>query len=352
MRDTALPPVSIVILNYNGKHHLKECFESLYKLDYPKSKYEVIMGDNASSDDSVKYVRTNFPWVKIVKFDKNYGFCKSNNEIAKTSQGEYLVFLNNDTIVTEDWLKNFVTPLTQKKEVLSAGCKMLKSYEINGKEVIDYAGGKISPDGGGMYIGMLDKDKREYNLKKYTGFGCGAGVIVNKKFFLNTGGFDEYYFAGYEEMDLGLRVWKYGYKVLYVPNSVMYHKRLGTFGSHFNLDMLARNTKNRFYFILKNFEIKIIFIFLFWAVLKCFFEMFYFVLKGKRDISIAIIKGMIWFLKDIKNEKALKRILEERKKMNRNKKVSDNVLFEYGIISTIREKMEYGKYYLQVAKDD
>ncbi len=347
MNDISI--VSIIVVNYNGKKYLEDCFKSLEKLNYPKDKYKVIMVDNASSDDSVEFTRKIFPWIKILKLDKNYGFCKPNNEGAKIAHGEYLIFLNNDTIVTENWLINLVSGVNSHKNTLSAGCKMVKPPTDNGTEIIiDYAGGKISPDGGGIYVGMMDKDQPKYNVETYTGFGCGAGVIVNREFFLNTGGFDEYFFAGYEEMDLGLRIWRCGYKVVYLPKSVMYHKRLGTFGSHINHEMLARNTKNRFYFILKNFEGQTIILFLFLASLKCIFEILYFFLKGNLNVSIANVRGVLWFLKDIKDEKVIKRIFKEKKKMKLNKKVSDVELYKYGIISTITEKIEYCKRYLHI----
>jgi len=347
-----LPTVSICIVNYNGKKYLKECLESLKELDYPKNKYEVIMADNASSDGSVEYVKKEFPWVKILELDKNYGFCKANNLCAKEAKGEYLVFLNNDTVVTKSWLKYLVEGVLSEKDVISAGCKMLKPYKINDKNVIDYAGGKISPDGGGIYEGMLDTYQEKYNVKKYTGFGCGAGVIVKKDFFLYTGGFDEYFFAGFEEIDLGLRVWRYGYRVIYAPKSVMYHKRLGTFRNSLNLDMLARNSKNRFYFILKNFEIKTCFIFLFFALLKSVFEILYFFQKGNTNASMAIVRGILLFLKDVKNEKLIKRIIRKRREIYKNKKVSDKELFTFGVISTIKEKIYYGKKYLKAADMD
>ena len=343
-----LPFVSIIVLNYNGKKWLKACFDSVRKLNYPRNKYEVIMGDNASADDSVAFVKKNYPWIKIIRFDKNYGFCKSNNDCAKQAKGEYLAFLNNDTYVDKNWLIEMVKGVLSEKDVVSVGCKMLKPYKINGKSIIDYAGGKISPDGGAIYQGLFDIDKKEYNKKKYTGFGCGAGVLVEKKFFISTGGFDEYYFAGYEEIELGLRVWQYGYKALYIPSAIMYHERIGTFGDYFNPDMLARNVRNRFYFILKNFEIKTILIFLLWAILKLFFEIFYFLLKTETKASLATLRGMLWFLRDVENKSLFRRVIVKRKEINQNKKILDKELYKKGIVSTIFEKIEYGGSCLRV----
>ena len=105
-----LPFVSIIVLNYNGKRHLKDCFSSLMKINYPKTKHEIIMADNASSDDSIDYIRKNFPLVKIVKFNQNYGFAGGNNKAVEyvNKKCKYLVFLNNDTQVDNGWLIELV----------------------------------------------------------------------------------------------------------------------------------------------------------------------------------------------------------------------------------------------------
>lgn len=332
-----LPFVSVIIVNWNGKKWLKDCFESLENLNYPKNKYEVIMGDNASTDDSVDYVKANFSWIKILQFDKNYGFCKGNNLCVKEAKGEYLVFLNNDTIVDINWLKSLVDGVLSEKDVISCACKMLKPYTIHGQKVIDYAGGRLFI-GGAEYIGIYDTDKKEYNTPKYTGFGCGAGVLVQKKFFLKMGGFSEIYFAGTEEYELGLRIWQYGYKVLYVPSAIMIHRREGTFGAPMSPKIIFVNTRNPLYFILKNFEMKN-------AVLGLFYHLFvssagmFFIsfLSGKFYVCSNIIKAYIDFIKNIKD---LKYVFQERKKIQKEKSLSDDDLYEAEIIYPFSERLK------------
>ncbi len=346
------PFVSILVVNYNGKKWLKDCFESLEKLNYPKDKYEVIMMDNASSDDSVEFTRKNFSWIKILKLDKNYGFCKPNNEGAKIAKGEYLVFLNNDTYVDKDWLIELVKPVVTDKTVISVGCKMLKPYTLNGEKIIDYAGGLFSVIiGYGLYMGLYDRDDKKYNIEKPIGFGCGAGVLIDRHFFLKTGGFDEYFFAGYEEIDLGLRCWRNGYKVMYAPRSVMFHKRLGTFGSMFSKKdnfRLALCSKNQLYFIFKNYRIKNIFIFLFWMILAFLFQIiYYFLLKGLPGPFISSLRGKIIFLRDIKNKNILHRIILKRKEINKNKKNSDKQLWKYGLIASLKDEIINLKLYFK-----
>ena len=351
-----LPKISIIILNYNGKKWLKDCFESLDNLDYPKDKYEVIMGDNASSDDSVEYVMKSFPWIRVLKFDKNYGFCKGNNLCAKEAKGDYLVFLNNDTFVEKDWLKELVKGVLSEKDIISAGCKMLKPYKSdNNKLVLDYAGGKLTFELN-FYEGIYEEDNEKFSVQKYTGFGCGAGVIVKKDFFLYVGGFDEYYFAGGEELELGLRAWQYGYKVLYIPSSVMVHKRYGTF-KNMNVNMSSTKlwAKIELYLILKNYELKNIILFLPQLFFLVYLpKIIFFIINRQPKGSIAVIEGIFEFLKDIKERKILKKIFEYRKRINRNKKRSDKDLYKMGLMATFKERLKYtiknAKMYNQLKK--
>ncbi len=335
-----LPIVSIIVLNYNGKKYLKDCFESLEKINYPNERYEVIMGDNASTDGSIEYVEKSFPGIKILEFKENHGFCKGNNLCAQHANGEYLVFLNNDTIVDKNWLKNLIQGILSEKDVVSAGCKMLKPYEINEKKVIDYAGGKFTYEMN-LYEGIYETDGEKYSVQKYTGYGCGAGFIVEKKFFLDIGGFDEYYFGGGEEVELGLRAWQYGYKVLYVPSSVLIHKRAGTF-KEMNYFATSMWVKSMIYFILKNYELKNVFIYLFESIFFVHLpKIFFFILQKDLKWSMSVIRGFFWFLKDIKNKKILRKIVQQRKMINKNKKRSDKDLFELGLMSTFKERLEY-----------
>ena len=323
-----LPFVSIIVLNYNGKKWFKECFESLEKLNYPKDKYEVVMGDNASTDDSVKYVKENFPWVRILQFDKNYGFCKGNNLCAKEAKGEYLVFLNNDTFVDKDWLNELVKGVLSEKNVISCACKMLTPNS----ELVDYAGGLISISGCGFYEGYLDADNKKYNNQKYTGFGCGAGVLIQKEFFIKTGGFDEYYFYTGEEMDLGFRVWTYGYKVLFVPSAILHHYRgkTGSMSGGVTPAAFFLVTRGKLYFVLKNFELQNVIFGLILQIIKSFGIMLYTLLNKNVYQVVPTINAFIFVIKD------LEKIFIFRKNFQKNRKLSDNELYKKGIIKGIK----------------
>ncbi len=333
------PFISIIVLNFNGKKWLKECFESLEKLNYPKDKYEVIMGDNASADDSVKYVTENFQGLRVLKFSKNYGFCKGNNLCAKEARGEYLIFLNNDTFVEKDWLRELVKGALSDKNIVSCVGKMLIPSLKEGN-IVNGAGGIIFPDGCGMDEGFMESDSNIYNKQKFVGYGSGAGVLIQKKFFISTGGFDEYIYYSNEDADLGFRAWTYGYKVLYVPLAIMYHFVSGTssHGKGRNTPSIEfMGTRNKLYFILKNFDwtnvIKGIMFHMFCSSARIFYAL----LNRNIYIPIVIIKAYFLILKDFR------KVLKKRNIAQKNKKVQDKELHKIGILIGIKEGIQ--RYY-------
>ena len=327
-----LPFISIIVLNFNGESFLKECFESLSKLEYPHDRFEIIMGDNASTDNSVAYTRKYYPWVRVIEFEDNYGFCKSNNKCAKQAQGQYLVFLNNDTYVDKNWLKELVLGVLSEPDIISCASKILFPHLNNGT-VINAAGGVIFPSGCGLYEGWMADDTKDFNIKKYTGFGCGAGVLIERKFFLETGGFDEYYFYSGEEMDLGFRVWLYGFKVLYVPKAVMYHYmgKTGFRGQGVTPTIEFLVIRNNLYFILKNFEMQILLKGLSLFYLKAFYKALYAILHKNIHIPAAIIRAHLDILKDIG------KIRSNRKRTQTKRRLSDKKLRQAGIIVNSKE---------------
>lgn len=330
MKISTLPFVSVIIVNFNGKPFLEECLISLIQSDYPPDKLEIIFVDNASTDGSVEYVKSTFPQVKLLQLNKNYGFCKPNNDAAKIAKGEYVVFLNNDTVVSINWLSELVKGVLSEKKIISCASKMLY-YDNN--NIINTAGGKINIIGGGFYKGYGDVNDEKYSNFEYTGFGCGAGVLVNKQFFLEIGGFDEDYFASLEEHDLGWKSWLYGYKVLYVPTAIMLHKESGSFGSKSSFQPIKVYliTRNRLYNLFKNLETKNVVKGI--SISICFnsYRAFMYALDGNLLSIRALATAHIDFVKNINT------IIKKRKVVQQNRKRSDNELYKLGILASISE---------------
>lgn len=341
--ETRLPFVSIIIVNYNGKHHLSDSLSSIEKLDYPKGKYEAILVDNGSTDKSIDYVTNNFPNLRVLRLDKNYGFCKPNNEGAKIAKGSYLVFLNNDTVVCTNWLRELVVGAMSEASIKCCASKIL--YYDN-KCLLQAAGGKITVIGGGFYTGYGDYDRPAYNKRGYTGFGCCAGVLVEKKFFIDINGFDEDYFATCEEHELGLRIWMNGYKVLYVPTAVMYHKESGTFGKKgsFQPMKIYLITRNRLYNIVKNFQLTNV---LKGILIGTVFDSYRFTryLFSRDSASTkSVLKAYIDFAKNI--EKMLKKRSFVQNRRNR----SDKELYKLNVIASFKEGIIEERRLLKVLK--
>jgi len=205
------PLVSIIIVNYCGKNLLEECLESLKYTDY--KNYEIIIIDNNSSDGSIEFLNKNYPTVQVITLNKNYGFAEPNNIGAKVAKGKYLVFLNNDTKVTSNWLDELVKILQYDKTIV-----MGQSLLLFQDGTVDSSGDFV--DSLGMAYSKHDvPEKMRYILSPRA-----ACMIVRKDAFLDLGGFDESYFASFEDVELGWKAWLWGFKVMVNPKSIVYHK--------------------------------------------------------------------------------------------------------------------------------
>jgi GT2 family glycosyltransferase len=245
-----LPAVSIVVLNYNTCEHLEACFRSLQQLTYPADKLELILVDNASTDSSVATMRANFAGVKLIINDKNYGFSQGNNIGAQSARGEFVAFLNPDMRVGQGWLIELVNLLIADPQVAAAGSKIL-SWD---GQTIDFGGGAANFYGYGYQVGFGLDNQADFNQVKPTLFACGGAMLIRRQLFLEVGGFDEDFFAYYEDVDLGWRLWVLGYKVLFAPASLTYHHHHGSWGK---LDIEKRRVlyeRNAFFTMLKNYE--------------------------------------------------------------------------------------------------
>jgi len=321
------PLVSIVVLNYNGKKYLSKCFEALKNQSYPN--YEVIMVDNNSSDGSVEFVKRKFSWVKILQLNSNLGFSKANNIAAKKAKGEYIIFLNNDTVVDRKWLEGLILAIKQDKDVAVCASKILFD---NPKDIISEAGGKLHITGAGHPIGLGMKDSERFDSFRYVGYASGASMLVDKKIFEKLNGFDSDYFMYLEDVDFGWRCWLFGYKVLYVPSSVVYHKFGGTFSrkSYFQI----YHGQNRYLNIIKNFELKNVLIGLFFAFLYDLYRILK-MLKGRNLRGItAILKGNWNVLQKIP------KFIKKRRYISKKRKIKDRDLYKLELLSPIRESIK------------
>ena len=222
--DRDLPRASIVILNYNGRHHLAGCFESLRALDYPSDRFEVILVDNGSTDGSIEELERDHGWVRVVANLENVGFSVGCNQGAREAdRPDVLVFLNNDMRVEPAFLAELVQPIAAG-ECQATTAKM---FSWDGKR-IDSAGGGMNFHGIGIQKGYKDAPADWHDEPAPTLFACGGAMAIDGRVFEAVGGFDEEFFAYYEDVDLGWRMWVLGHTIRYVPSAVCYHHHSST----------------------------------------------------------------------------------------------------------------------------
>ncbi len=246
------PTVSVVVLNYNGLKHLEPCFTSLLELDYPADRLELILVDNGSSDGSVEFMRERFPGVQVLETGDNLGFAAGNNYGAERGTGEYVAFLNNDTRVEPDWLAEMVKSLVAGKEqgVVCASSLML---DWSGDK-IDFQAGGLNFHGFGFQPSFgLPAEERDRTPRELL-FACGGSMLIERGVFLAVGGFDPDYFAFFEDVDLGWRLWTLGYRVTLTPSAVTYHRHHGTAGEMPHHRTYVLYERNALYTIYKNYE--------------------------------------------------------------------------------------------------
>jgi GT2 family glycosyltransferase/glycosyltransferase involved in cell wall biosynthesis len=215
-----LPSASIVIPNYNGVEHLEDCLTSLRELPYA-GRYEVVVVDNGSSDGSAEWIRSHHPEARVVGAGKNLGFAGGCNLGARETDSSIVAFLNNDMRVDPAWLTELTRPFVEQPDVIATGGKILS---WNGK-AIDFVGGQVNFYGHGFQPlhGRPAQDAADLTTKPAL-FACGGSMAARRESFLKSGGFDEDYFAFFEDIDFGWRSWVLGHRVLFVPSATAYHK--------------------------------------------------------------------------------------------------------------------------------
>lgn len=246
--------VSIIILNFNGLEFLSSCLNSVFNTAYPN--YEVIFVDNNSSDGSVEFVREKFGKnlnLRIVELDQNCGSCEGNNVGAQCASGKYLVFLNMDTEVHEDWINELVNVFEKDKTIGAAQSKLL----LWDKRRIDSMGHFLTAYGSwSSYVPYEQYDDNRDDETQEIFIAHGAALATRHEIFEKAGRFDGDFFMYADEIDLCWRIWLSGHRVLLVPSSVVYHYGGGVAGRKTKQSPLRayHHTRNLLITIFKNYS--------------------------------------------------------------------------------------------------
>ena len=243
---------AIVILNWNGRHLLEKFLPSVVNFS---QGHEIYLVDNASSDDSVAFVKQNHAKVKIIELDKNYGYARGYNNAVKKIDADILCFLNSDVLVTENWIEPIIDLFKNDAQTSVVQPKILDQQHPNQFEYAGAAGGFIDQLGypycRGRIFETLEKDTGQYNDSRPIFWASGACFFVRKKTFNTLNGFDETFFAHMEEIDFCWRAHNAGFGVMYTGNSTVYHVG-GASLSKGNSKKTYYNFRNSLYALTKN----------------------------------------------------------------------------------------------------
>lgn len=299
--------ISIIIVNWNGRKWLRNCLDSLYSQTY--KDFEIIFVDNASEDDSVYFVRKNYPRIIIIQNEENIGFGRASNLGVKKSKGEILFFLNNDTECPKNLLKKVVDFKTKN------------NFDIIGPRILDEYG--------------ADPLKRQYLGIDFLGFPCmskklfyieGCALMINKRDFENLGGFDEKYFMYSEDIDLCWRAFLYEMKLGICEDTTIIHFGGGSSertryqkGRKHIVPIMRRYEveKNNLRNLLKNYR----FINLSWCIplfiIQDFFESLFYLFTGNLKMFKFIWTAIFWNITNLKDT------LQQRKIIQYNRIIGD-----------------------------
>ena len=320
--------IAVVILNWNGKTHLKQFLPSVIQ---HSNNAEVVIIDNCSTDDSVAYLTTSFPIIKIISLDKNYGFAQGYNKGLQQVDAPYYVLLNSDVEVTEKWLDPMIQLLENDSKI--AACQP-KIKDYNKKKYFEYAGaagGFIDnlgyPFCKGRVFETLEEDKGQYNQSSEIFWASGACLFIRSEIYKEVGGLDDFFFAHMEEIDLCWRIKNQGYKIMACPSSTVYHLGGGTLNK-INPQKTFLNYRNSLLTLHKNLPKEKIFYTILTRLFLDALSGIKLLLEGKPKHTFAIIKAHFSFYNAIQQNKLKRKVPHTP---NLAGKINKNIIFNYFI---------------------
>ena len=247
------PSVAIVILNWNGKKFLEQFLPSVLDSTYQNKK--IFVADNGSTDDSIPFLEKNYPAVTILKNNKNEGFTGGYNWAMQQINTDISVLLNSDVEVKENWLEPAIAMFNENPML---GAVQPKILDYNNKEYFEYAGacgGWLDnygyPFSRGRIFDAIEKDTHQYDKPMKIFWASGAAMFVRTDIFKKVGGFDPFFFAHQEEIDLCWRMQLAGHEIMSCPNSIVYHIGGGTLNKE-NPKKVFLNFRNNLIMLYKN----------------------------------------------------------------------------------------------------
>lgn len=310
------PLVSIIIVNYNGYDVLVPCIKSLQKLDYPN--FEIIIVDNGSDDASIDFIKNlKIKNVSLIQSTENLGFAGGNNLALTKAKGEYLLLLNNDTVVPSNLLTALVDKLEQDPTI---GALQPKIKFMDDPKRLDNAGAFLNRLGLTVHWGFGEIDRDEFDHEAEIFSAKGACLLTRSSLVKHIGLFDDHFGSYFEESDFCWRVWLAGFRVIYYPKVSILHKVGFTSEKMDTVFVMLHSTKNRIFSLFKNLSfVNLFLIFLPHLAFLCMLGTYYLIkLQPKKAWMLF---GAIWW-----NITHAGLLSKERKATQRLRTVSDTSL--------------------------
>jgi GT2 family glycosyltransferase len=315
------PSVSIVIVHHKGNELLCKCLQSVFRTNY--SNYQVVLVDNGSKDGSVNATKMIFGnRLSLIRSDVNLGFVGGNNLALQRIQGEYVVLLNDDTVVSPDWLQQLIS--VEESDSLVGACqpKLLsltdpKYFEYNG-----CAGGMMDVYGvpfcRGRVFDVIERDEGQYDHLAEVFWAGGAAILIRRSVLDRTGLLDSLFYAHMEEIDLCWRIRLMGYKILAVPSAVVYHLGGGTGIS----EKFYLKQRNNLIMMIKNYSLSSLVRYFPGRLVLDALSFCYFLAKHENIRALSILKAYLSLMQ------RFKQVVERRNMVQLTRRVRDGSILK------------------------
>jgi len=292
------PSVAVVILNWNGQALLEKFLPGVIESQY--NNLQLIVGDNASTDNSVEFVKTNYPQIRLIVNDYNYGFAEGYRKILEQVEADYYILLNSDVEVPPNWIQPVIDLMQSDPTIAVAQPKIKWQKKKTEFEYAGAAGGFLDLHGypfcRGRLFDTVESDHGQYNDTVEIFWASGAALFIKSKQWKEIGGLDPDFFAHMEEIDLCWRLKNLGYKIIYCPDAEVYHVGGGTLDAN-NPYKTYLNFRNNLIILQKNLPLSDAYFRIFIRMSIDFIAWLHFLLQGKTDFAFAVNKAHFHFLK-------------------------------------------------------
>jgi len=304
---------AVVILNWNGKSYLQQFLPGVVKSC--EGLATVVVADNASTDDSINYLKQNFPNVQIIQNADNFGFAKGYNLALKQLDAQYYILLNNDVEVTTGWIEPVIELMDNDHKIAACQPKILSQKEKTKFEYAGAAGGFIDQFGypfcRGRLFQELETDHGQYDDTREIFWATGACMFVRAKYYHEAGGLDDDFFAHMEEIDFCWRIKHLGYKVMYCGQSTIYHVGGGSLDKS-SARKTYLNMRNNIIMLYKNLPREQLYPVFFSRFFLDLIASFKFLLDGGFDHFMAVSRAQIGFYFSYKKNRVKRNMINHK----------------------------------------